>query len=68
MRPAGKVGAMTTYTIVATVDTELSEDEIRFRIDAALDGCELIPCNWAPDPDTISDATDFRDIHVVDMN
>jgi hypothetical protein len=58
---------MTTYTIVATVDTSLSEDEIRAGITAALDGCELIPCNWAPDPDTISENCD-RDVVVVDLN
>lgn len=59
---------MTTFTIVATVDTDLDEAEIRARIGQALTGCELIPCNWAPDPDTISENCEFRAITVVDMN
>jgi hypothetical protein len=46
------------FTLVATGQTltPLSEVEYAVRITLQAKGVELIPCNWAPDADTITDA------------
>jgi hypothetical protein len=65
----------TAYTFVITVDnaargpTAMVADLRNAMLDTANRlGWRLVPCNWAPDPDTISDATGGRDIEVVDLN
>ena len=63
--------AKTLTTLVATVDlngvpTALVEAEVRNAL--ARLGVGLVPCDWAPDPDTIADCTGADRINVLDLN
>lgn len=67
-------------TIVATISTTADDERIRAAILAALEvpleehDTKLIPCGWAPDADTISDALDVdctgarTEVTVLDLN
>lgn len=67
---------MKYVTVVATVKvpTDVSNDVIEDVVRKALErtGGEFVPCNWAPDPDTIADQTDggidFDALTVIDVN
>lgn len=69
---AGSDGqAMTTFTLVATGQTQASLDVIADTVRAALHdaGVELVECNWAPDLDTVSDAVPGNPtLALVDLN
>ena len=59
-------------TIVATVTVPswATDDQLAEMFTAYLvrEGASLIPCDWAPDADTISDAVGGRPVTVVDLN
>lgn len=61
---------MTTFTVFATAVTDrpLVDIERAVRDALAAVGADLVPCNWAPDPDTIADATAADRIELVDLN
>jgi hypothetical protein len=62
---------MTTFTVFATATTSRPLADVEAAVRAALEGvgAELVECNWAPDPDTISDAVpDGPVIELVDLN
>lgn len=58
-------------TVVATVDLGgVPRERVEAEIRAALAklGARLVPCGWAPDPDTIADHTDADRVEVLDLN
>lgn len=66
--------AVTHATIVATValDSQTAEHvarTVRAVLEATL-GLDLVGCDWAPDLDTIADATgvDYDNIVLLDLN
>ena len=61
--------SMNTFTVVATGITAKSADEVEVAVRRALaEACmELVACDWAPDPDTISDVVG-EDVTVIDLN
>lgn len=64
----------THATIVVTVKLADDTDLIQLGDLVALSvedlGAEIVPCNWAPDMDTVADATgvDFDNIVLIDLN
>lgn len=69
-------------TVVATIRTTADEARIRAAFLNAIEtpleeyDTALVPCGWAPDPDTIADCTDPLDpdeadlhrVEVIDLN
>jgi hypothetical protein len=72
MRQQQAKNVVTNFTVFATGQTlrPLGEVEAGVRAALAALGVELLPCNWAPDPDTIWDATPAagQPIRLVDVN
>ena len=63
---------VTTYTVIATGQTTASAEEVEAAVRASLTsvGLELVPCNWAPDLDTIAEQTGvpFGTNQLIDLN
>lgn len=67
---------MTAYTFVATVENRVGGDtpamlgytieKIRELLGAQ--GWTVVPCDWAPDADTIADAVEADTVEVIDFN
>jgi len=60
-------------TLVVTVRSDLSEDDLAQAVrDVVQDdlGAEIVPCDWAPDADTITDAVGdgSEPVVVIDLN
>ncbi|MEV4437512.1 hypothetical protein AB0K09_00595 [Streptomyces sp. NPDC049577] len=59
-------------TIVATVELPegVTPADLQAAVEQALAGlrARLVPCGWAPDPDTIGDVMGARSVTVVDLN
>jgi hypothetical protein len=58
-------------TLIATVDMRgVSPAALETEVRATLArlGVELIPCGWAPDPDTIAELAGADRLHVIDLN
>lgn len=71
-RRCDRPGMTQTATVVATVNrpADVSEERLRAAVEETLAvlGCELIPCGWAPDPDTIAECSEVDEVSVVDLN
>lgn len=68
---------MTAYTFVVTARPSASSGLAPFgpshvgaEITQALEAnrWEIIPCDWAPDADTIADAVDDDEVRIIDLN
>ncbi|MEU0078518.1 hypothetical protein ABZY58_11530 [Micromonospora tulbaghiae] len=58
-------------TVVATLDlgnVPPAAVEAEIRATLARLGARLVPCGWAPDPDTIADCTGADRVDVLDLN
>ena len=60
-----------TFTVVATCESDMHPEQVAQFVHALLGALPvtLIPCGWAPDPDTIGDnIRPMREVTVIDMN
>lgn len=64
--------AVHIVTVVATVLLPDNLDRFRARLEEFLlaQGTYVVPCDWAPDPDTIADAInpDWAPVEVLDLS